>query len=372
MKKSTLNFEKSVLIAAFCCVLILSACRKDRMREIVPRPSETKGVYVLNEGSYSASTGSSNSSITYYDIISSTTEKDFFKKQNGIALGENASDLKQYGSKMYCVITGTTAANKDSYLEVMNLSSGKSIKRIPFSDATGGFLPRFIAFYKDKAYVSGYDGYISKIDTASLTINARIKVGGALENLAIVNNKLYATNSAHFQYATANNSSVSVIDLTTFTKLKEIPVGFNPTRIAATNAGELFVVTKGDYVGQLPTLDKLSSVTDTKISSQQISLEYMNIIEGIGFATGPYGDEFLKTFNISSGVLNGNFVTDNTVILTPYGLNINPVNKLTYVSDANGYSGDGKVIAFGADGKKRIEFATGSLPQSIVFNYIYK
>lgn len=369
MKKTNLN---QLTLLAVSAMILLNACKKDRLPAVDPQPSSTKGIYVLCEGSYSVTTASSNSSITYIDLSTSLPDKDFFKTQNGKDLGNNANDLKQYGGKMYCVITGSTPDKKDSYVEVMNIATGKSIKRIPFSDANGGFLPRFIAFNKGKAYVSGYDGYISRIDTASLAIEGRIKVGGALEGLAIVNNKLYVTSSAHFQYATDNNSSVSVVDLNTFTKSKEIEVGFNPTRIAATNAGDLFVVTKGDYGTKLATLDKLSSVTDTKTGSQQVALEYLNIINGVGFVTGPWGDEFLKTFNISNGMLNSNFVTDNTVVSTPYGININPLDKLTYVSDANGYSAAGKVVAFSADGKKKMEFATGSMPQSIVFNYTYK
>ena len=129
-----LNLKKALPVLTIA-ILLASACTKDRSLPSDPQPFATAGVYVLCEGSFSSSTNSSNSSITYYNLATSTAINDYFKTQNGTDLGSNANDLKQYGSKMYCVITGTTSSTKDSYLEVININTGKSVKRIPFSDA---------------------------------------------------------------------------------------------------------------------------------------------------------------------------------------------------------------------------------------------
>ncbi|MHA4895087.1 DUF5074 domain-containing protein [Pedobacter sp. PWIIR3] len=368
MNKTVTNYSKLAAILLMGTSLF-SACKKDRLVITDRYATGTLGAYVLCEGQYG---GTNNSSITYYDIASNTATKDFFKKQNGTELGTNANDLKAYGSKMYCVITGTTAAAKDSYLEVINITTGKSVKRISLSDATAGFLPRYIIFNGSKGYISGYDGSITKIDTANLTVESRLKVGGALEEETIVNNKLYVTNSAHFQFGTANNSSVSVVDLATFTKIKDIAVGFNPTRIAATAAGDVFVLTKGDYVNIKPSLDKISSLTDNKVSSNdKVSLEFLRVSSGKGFVIGDYTDPYLKTFNLNTGELVGNFITDATALTTAYGVTVNGFNDDVYVSDAKSYAAEGKVIAFGADGKKKFEFTTGAVPQTAVFNYSY-
>ena len=175
----------------------LSSCKKDKMKEpiVEPTPKSTLGVYVLTEGPF----GQANKSeISYYDMATKALDKGYFKTKNGTDLGTAASDLKQYGSKMYCVLTGLKDAPNDSYLEVISIATGKSIKRIPFSGANGDLSPRFIVFNKNKAYVSGYTGTISRIDTATLTIEAQINTGGALEEMAIVNNKLYVANSDNF------------------------------------------------------------------------------------------------------------------------------------------------------------------------------
>lgn len=366
---NNLQFKNQALFTLAAAILMLSACKKDRLPPIDPKPNSTAGVYVLNEGAFSSG---GKSTLTYYDIATAAVEKDYFKKQNGIDLGNKASDLKQYGSKMYCVITGTDKASKDSYVEVISIATGKSLKRIPFSDATSGFLPRYITFYKNKAYVSSYDGYITRIDTAGLTIESRLKVGGALEQLATVNGKLYVTNSAHFMYATDNNSSISVVDLNSFNKLKDIAVGYNPTKISATSTGDLYVITRGNYVDISPSLDKLSSVNDVKTGTSILDVEYLNITGNRGFVIGPYANEFLKTIDISSGVLGTDFVTDGTIVTLPYSVTVNTLNEDTYVADADGYAPEGKMFCFGKDGKKKFQFATGAIPQSAVFKYIYK
>lgn len=355
----TISFA-AVLMAGF------SSCKKDKMPDITPGPIMTLGVYVLNEGAYSAATGNSNSSISYYDIASKSVEKDYFKKQNGIDLGVNANDLQQYGSKLYCVVTGSTPQAKDSYVEVMSVATGKSLKRISFSDDKVGFLPRYVMFYKDKAYVSSYDGKIAKVDTASLSIDSRIAVGGALEQMAIVNNKLYVTNSDHFMYATSNNASLSVVDLNTFTKLKEIPVAINPTKISASPSGDLFVVTRGVYMGASPTVTKVSSVTDIKISeNDKISVEFLAINGNNAFVIGDYTDPFLNLFTLATGTVGTKFITDATDVKNPYGVTVNPLSKDVFVGDINSSS----MFCFTADGKNKFSFTVGSFPKLAAFRY---
>lgn len=353
----------TVLMAGF------SSCKKDKMPVIEPGPVTTLGVYVLNEGYFSMVNNRANSSISYYDMASKMVEKDYFKKQNGIDLGFNANDLQQYGSKLYCVITGTTPEAKDSYVEVMSTATGKSLKRISFSDDKVGFLPRYVMFYKDKAYVSSYDGKIAKVDTATLSIDSRIAVGGALEQMAIVNNKLYVANSDHFMYKTSNNASLSVVDLNTFTKVKEIPVPINPTRISATTSGDLFVVTRGVFNGASPTLTKVSSVTDTKISeNDKINVEFLMINENNAFVIGDYTDPFLNLFTIATGTVGSKFVTDATDVKNPYGVTVNTLGRDVFVGD----SGASKFFCFGADGKNKFSFETGDVPKLAAFRYGYK
>ncbi|WP_316810222.1 YncE family protein [Pedobacter heparinus] len=365
-----LNFKKQALLTLTGAVLALSACKKDKLPPIDPQPVATTGVYVLCEGPF----GQQNkSTITYYDIATKALEKDYFKKQNGIDLGTGASALKQYGSKMYCVVSGDNSVAKDAYVEVISIATGKSLKRIPFFNDAKDYSPRNVIFYKDKAYVSAYDGFITRIDTASLTIESRLEAGGAMEEMAIVNNKLYVTNSLHPYVSNPINSSVSVVDLNSFTKLKEIAVSFNANKIAASASGDLFVITRGQYQPFIaPAFEKLSSVTDSKIQTYNYDLNAITISGTKAYViTGDYPSA-IKTFNITNATIGADFITDGTAVSNIYGVTVNPLSNDVYLADATDYSTDGKFFCFGADGKKRFEFATGSIPQSAVFKYSYK
>ena len=352
-------------------ITILSACKKDRGDIVVDRvPSATLGVYVLCEGPYGIA---NNSTITYYDIATKAVTQDIFKQKNGIALGSNANDLKQYGSKMYCVVTGTTVEAKDSYVEVIDIASGKSIKRIPFYDANKGFMPRYIQFNKNKAYVSSYDGFISKIDTAALTIETRVKAGEALEEVAIVNNKLYVTNSDFPPYSNLLNTSVSVIDLNTFTKLADILSGLNPARISAVNSGDLFTVARGNYGDIKPAIGRISSVTDKQSEIKNADVSYLKIFGSLGFVIGDWNDQFIRTLDLTTGLPGKDFITDGTKVVTPYSITVDFFNSNVFVADVNNYSKtEGKILAFNGSGKLQYSFVTGSIPQTAVFNYSYK
>lgn len=370
MKTTIFAFKRTITLALLGSVLFISSCKKDKEPVLDKGPKTTLGVYVLCEGGYDQI---NESSITYYDVVKNTTDKNYFKTQNGVELGTNANDLKQYGSKLYCVVTGTTPDAKNSYVEVINPVTGKSIKRIQFADATRGFLPRYITFYQNKAYVTGYDGYISKIDTASLTIEARVATGGALDGIAAVNGKLYAANSSHPIFPNGNNSSVSVVDIATFTKLKDINVSINPSKITATATGDVFVITSGQYSPFIASaFEKLSSATDSKTQTYTYNLSALTISGDKGYViTGDYPG-VLKTFNIATAAIGANFVTDATTFQNPYGLSVNALDENVFVADATDYTGDGRIFCFDSTGKSKFDFATGKIPRVATFNYGYK
>jgi hypothetical protein len=366
--KTIFNLKKAILVLGGTAVFITS-CKKDKPLVIDPGPVSTLGVYVLCEGAFGAA---NNSKISYFNAVTNTLDPNYFETKNSKDLGTDATDLQQYGSKMYCVVTGAKTTAKDAYIEVISIATGKSIKRIPFYDDATDFSPRHIAFYQNKAYISGYDGYVTRIDTASLNIDSRVAVGGALEGIAAVNGKLYVANTSQPLYPNSNNSSVSVVSIGTFTKLKDIAVTFSPTKITATSAGDVLVISAGNYTTIDPALEKISSVTDTKVQTYTSNLNSLTIVGDKGFAiTGDY-PAALNTFNPTATTVGSAFVTDATAITTVYGVSLNILDNTVFVSDAMGYGPSGKVYCFGADGKRKFDFATAALPQTAVFNYGYK
>ena len=365
-------YKKHILIILAATAVSISACKKDRTEILEKKQiiTETKGIYMLCEGLM----GNNNSAISYYDVATQTAVADYYKQVNGVSLGETANDLEQYGSKMYCVVAGIQGT-KQSFLDIIDIKTCKSLKRIPFNTTTDGYIPRFVAFYKDKAYVSRYDGKVSRIDTASMAVDGEITLSEGLEQLAVANGKLYVCNSSHPYYQNGAKNKVSVIDLATFTKTKDIAVNNNPVRIQAADNGDLFVVCWNDYIiNNNPSLDRINSATDTKIASYNYDLGALVINGSTAYLSKDiYSSPDIKALNTTSGALGASLITDGQVINTIYGITINPFSKEVVIADANNYNNsEGLTYCFGTDGKVKFSFKTAGLPQHAVFNYNYK
>lgn len=366
MKTSLLRYSKTALLVWASSILLFSSCKKDdnELETTEPVIESTAGVYVLCEGTFPAM----SSEISYYNIKTGVVEANYYTKVNGKGLGLAANDLQRYGNKMYCVVTGD-ASVKESFVDVMDVSTAKTIKRISFNFDKAG-LPRSIAFYKNKAYVSRYDGKVSRIDTASLNIDGDVILNTGLEGLAIANGKLYVANSDDYRFDKKN--VVSVIDLTTFTKTKEIAVTINPINVSASLNGDIYVSSAGVYGGTPGALERISSVTDSKISSTA-NFGYGSTVEFSstkGYAST--SDGTIKELNMNTGAIGGSFITDGTPIAALNGFNIDGFTNNVYVADALNYVRNGKVTCFNNIGVSKFEFNTAISPKRIVFTYNYK
>jgi hypothetical protein len=369
------NYFKPAIAITFAVAVFFSSCKKNNEEEkiLVWEITGTKGIYVLNEGSW----GNANSTLSYYDIEKKTVVADFYKQVNGTALGETANDLKVYGSKMYCVVSGTQG-KPQSFVDVMNVATGKTIRRISFNSNNDGYMPRYIAFYKNKAYVSRYDGIISRIDTASLSIDAELQLkngadnAAALEGLAVANGKLYVTNSLHSSYPNSLKDKVTVIDLATFAKAKDVTVTINPVRIAATESGDLLVVSWGNYGNIVPTVQKINSITDMVTGSYTANVNALAVYKDQAYLSTDWGVNVIS-FNINTGAIGSSIIKDATRVNSVYGVTVNALDQSIVVADAISYGTEKtKTYVFGQDGKVKYSFETGMNPQHAAFNYSYK
>ncbi|RWU10236.1 DUF5074 domain-containing protein [Pedobacter chitinilyticus] len=374
-----MNYLKRTALGISVLTVLLTGCKKDNEREILLTQEITgvKGIYILNEGTWNGK----NASISYYDVAKKTVVKDFYKQANAKDLGNNAIDLKQYGSKLYCVVSGETG-KADSFVDIMDINTGKTLKRIAFNATNESYLPRSIAFYKNKAYVSRYDGKISRIDTTSLNIDGELQLkngadnAAGLEGVAVANGKLYVAGSDHVSYPTSLKNKVVVIDLATFTKAKDITVNANPIKVAANDKGELLVLSAGVYGSVQSAVQKINTSTDV-ISQTESADDFASIAiynDQVWTALEVYGGSpKIKSFNIATGKVGANLITDGTAVAKPYGLTVNPYNQNVVVSDAISYAGvSGTAFIFNKEGKKQYEFETGINPQAAAFVYTYK
>lgn len=350
-----MNKLKPVL---FCIAFsaILFSCKKNEGNE--PLPVITTGAYVLNEGSLSSGT-----SITFYDFSKSSAITDIYKNVNGNSLGTWGNDMIIYGSKMYVVV------NYNGYLEVADANTVKSIKKIDLKSGGSSLYPRFAAPYKNKVYVSCWDGTVAVVDTASLVIDKFIKVGKNPEQMIIIGSNMYVANSGGI--SPGFDSTVSVIDLNTQTEVKKFTVGVNPTSLTSDPEGNIYVGCIGNYDDIPAKLVKLNSSTGQILKSADTTVERIQYYRGAIYASGGYGGapNVRKLSPVDFSAQSDNFVTDGTKVETPYAINIDESNGDVYIGDAKNYTSPGEVFCFDASGKKKFSFSVspGLMPNKVVF-----
>ncbi len=353
-------------LAATLLIPCLTSCDDDiRWENEEENPtiteSKLKGMYVLCEGGK----GNNNSSISYYDFkeggfssfqdpeltSADKTNYDYFKQKNNRKLGDTANDLQQYGSKLWCVV------DISSQIEVMDLNSGQSLKQIPLFNGVNAREPRYITFWKDKAYVCNFDGTVARIDTTSLAVEAFVNVGRNPDGICAANNKLYVANSGGLDYGNPDNT-VSVVDIATFTETQKIEVRKNLSTILADAKGNVYVVSREEFNYDIYDYDcrlhRIDSQSDTVMTNyEERILDFIISGETAYMYTSPFGSTApaVITLNTHTGEIDHtNLLANvNDTLNCVYGLAIEPLSQDLYVINADTYSTYGSIYCIDRD-----------------------
>ena len=213
-----------------------------------------KGVFVFNAGVQS---GGIEGSLSFIDTKAGEITNNVFKNVNGRSLGSTVQDGVILGSYLYI------AVSESNTVEVVNKNTLVSAAQIKPTEAQGS-KPRDIVTDGKWIYVSMLSGHVSRINPETNQIDKTVKVGPNPEEMVIVNGNLYVTNSDGLNYEAGyvNGKSVSKISLPTFEEEKKIPVGMNPSKIAADASGNILVLCMGNY-GDVPAVVWRINAEDT-------------------------------------------------------------------------------------------------------------
>ena len=348
---------------ALLCALSFTACSDDDNTPST-HPNNTYSdatAYVVCQGNFfgggiNGTLGEITSNFTYTDSI--------FSNVNDKSLGNTPQDAVAYGSKLYIAVYGS------SVVFAVNRSTMKLEQELPIPS------PRDIVADGKYVYVSSYEGNVIRIDTTSYD-KTSVAVGPNPEEMVVANNKIYVVNSDGMNYPSMQNGkSVSVVDLSTFTETSKIPVGLNPTRIAADASGNVFLIAMGNY-GDVPSkVQKISpdnSVDEdfargTLMAIKDNKLYLVNIVSS---STITY-----QTINTVTGSLESEkFIGTDSGAEYPSGININPSNGDIYLlsdhlsaSGYGDYSSPGYIKRYSSNGTLLSTIDTGIHPVSVVFN----
>lgn len=294
-----------------------------------------------------------------------------------LGLGDVGNDIGIYGTKLYTVIN---ASNK---LEIMDVATTKRLKVIDIKNG------RYITFADGKAYVSAYDGdiglgqntpngFVAEIDTTTLAITRRVEVGRQPEELAVIDDKLYVANSGG--YSPPNyETTVSVVDLNSFAVVNKIEVAPNLHRLKATESGDLYVSSRGDYFeipSQLFVVDtkkgEVKNTYDIPTSNLTIVGDTAYIV-GSSFSYETFDWEIgYRMINIKKGeLLEGSFLPKSMSdeIEMPYGIAVDPMSKNIYITDARDYVSPGTLYCLDKNGTFNFKVTTGDIPAHFAFVY---
>jgi len=341
-----MNKNKWYLVVASLSVLFFS-CHKDDNHITPTPPVVTTGVYTLNQGFYSGN----NTTLTYYDFSSSVATTDYFKNVNRFGLGDTGSDFMIYGGKIYIVM------NNSGYVAVANSLSAKFADTINFKNGGQNLGPENIVAAGSHVFVSCTNGTVAVIDTTTLTITKFIPVGSNPAQMVISGNTLYVSNTGGI--SASYDSTVSVIDLTALTETRRITVGINPGSVDTDDAGNIYVACTGDYNAIAPKLVKVNTSTSAITQTANIAVGTLRVYANQLFTTGGYLGAakvgLLNTTDLSE--VRSSFIIDGTVITNPYGLDVDPNTGDVYVGDAKDYVSSGAVFCFDKTGTKKFTFS---------------
>ncbi len=241
-------------LAASALLFAMGSCTNDVLDDVqvnssLPQtrttPSNTwTSAYVLSEGTWHVTPPSSPGSIVRYD--------NNWVELSTLEIGDTGNDLIQYGSKLYCAVSGHDLTANNGGIWVLNANTGQLLtsEMVKYDDDKTGHkaMPRHLAAANGKVYISLYSGAVMAIDTINyaqagyLELNATYSEGICIGK----DNKVYVCNSGNAKDTQAGEgTTISVLPLNLKSET-QITVPKNPKLIAAYSADKMYFNVLGD------------------------------------------------------------------------------------------------------------------------------
>ena len=339
--------------------LVLFSCEKKKNQvnssSIVPK----NGLLVLCEGLFQQN----NAALSWVNFEDESIDNQYFENKNGRLLGDTGNDMEIYGGKIYIVV------NVSSTLEVLDKATNISLKQIDMKVNGVAKSPRQIKFHNGFGFITCFDGYVDVLDTATLTITKRIKVGDNPEGLSFSNDKLYVANSGGLNVPNVD-STLSVIDLTSLVEVKKITVGKNPGGVEVDNEGDIYVIARGNYSSipsrmvRIDTQNDIIAETFDFDASGITAMEDQFLIRNYNFNTLTSNIALFDP--LTEMMVESTFIGD-AQFTTLYGVFYNASNQKIYCTDAMSYTNTGYVKVFNNQGVFEKSYHVGLNPNSIIF-----
>ncbi len=350
---------KKLLIISLSLLIFITSCIKEKTEEPIITNSNSKAIYISNEGAF----GYGNASLSVYYPEKNKIDNQVFKTVNKRGLGDVLQSIYHYGNKLYFVV------NASSKVEIAKTGSYEElgvIKNI--------LLPRYMIINNNKAYIScwGDGGQIAVINLQDNSIVKKIDVNTGPERIITNNKELVVCNSGGF----GTDSSISIIDLSTDKLIKNLYTGDIPIDLSYdSDSSNFYVLCKGKTIYDASwniighTASKLVKISSTTLNiEKEIQLfdkkHPSNIVynstENIFYIGGGYGFQGVYRYEIDQEKLDTNMITNRSF----YGIESDKDGKL-YGFESPDFSSQGNMIIMDSYGNILKEAKVGIGPNGM-------
>lgn len=354
--------KRNLLLLVFAIAIAFLSCKKEKNTPEPEAFSVGKGVFVLNEGTFTYA----NSSLSFYDFDKNEVENNLFFRVNNAPIGDVGQSLAMIGNDLYIIV------NNSKYIYKVDA------KTIVYKAKIEGFTsPRYmLQVDNNKAYVSDLVStgfWVLNLNDLSKTF---VETGNTTEAMVKVGNEVFMSNwSNYYTSSNTSNNTIQIIDCENDTLVDAIEVAQEPNAMVVDKYNHIWVSCSGGYMPPCdPAIICIDAAThdvikrfDLADGSYPSGLAIDGTGENIFFMNGGYGT--LNIFKMS--------VDDTQLPVTPfitsdgrvfYGMKINPENGDIYVTDAKDYVQNGDLLRYSADGTLLGTYEMGLIPSYMLFN----
>ncbi|MFC5195701.1 DUF5074 domain-containing protein [Bizionia hallyeonensis] len=314
------------------------------------------GVFVLNEGMY----GTNTASVSFLSASGTINNNVFATENTGMDIGQLAQGMGFSGDNAYIVSNGTSEIN------IVDRATFTHITTV----TTGLDNPRNIEFDNGYAYITNWgdptnisDDFVAVLDLDTNTITSTISVNEGPEQIVKKNNQLFVAHQGGYGFG----NTVSVIDLND-NSVSEISVADVPNSIVADD-DFLYVLCGGkpawtgaESLGKLYRIDLVDfSVMDVYNFALGEHPNFLQVDNGQAYYVV---DNNIYNFDFSASLPTTEFInTASEGVAIAYGLSL--IDNVLYLSDAENYVIDGKVVSYNTTGVFQNSYTVGVIPNGV-------
>ncbi len=356
------------ILYVLTALLLLSACSKEGTDE-PDRPDEpdvpsgpaytSENLIICNEGNWQ----SDNGQLSYYDSASGTVINGWFRKVNGIKLGDTPNDILAVNDTLIAICVNWS--NIVQYIRPDGTDAGAT-ENVPNNRrmcSDGEYI--YLTSYAHECGNERFEkGYVAKIDIRTKAVVATCPVGWEPEGIRLYDGRLYVCNTGGYSFTESHGyeTTVDVLDAATMTRLRSIDTGCINLYGEVSQAGRYLCINScGDYYDVPPRTVLLDCETERFVVydfpctyNTTDGEVFYTVGSSFTYNTGEY-TYYIKTIDpaagtVTEGVYNA-VVTDKIRELTsPYELYVSPYTGNIYFTDARSYATAGYLYGYTREG----------------------